>query len=230
MAVTLSPIRLLLLGAPGSGKGTQTSRLLRSFPQIHSLSSGDILRGEIAAATPLGKSAAEYVRAGALVPDATMAQLVTSQLQTRQWLTPAASWLLDGFPRTRGQAEALSPVLRRHHADLNLVVELDVDPAVILRRIQARWVHPASGRVYNLDYNPPAQPFVDDVTGEPLVQREDDTEEVFRRRMARHEAEIAPLRDFYKQQGVFHAVLGNTSDLIYPQLQRLVEEKFGATL
>lgn len=225
--MSLSPIRLLLLGAPGSGKGTQTSRLLRSFPQIHALSSGDILRGEIASASPLGKKAAAYVSSGALVPDDTMAQLVTSQLERRQYLSPACSWLLDGFPRTRGQAAALSPVLRRHNADLNLVVELDVDPAVILRRIEARWVHAASGRVYNLDYNPPARPFVDDITGEPLVKRSDDTAEVFHKRMAVHEKEIAPLRQFYRDQGVFHTVLGDTSDVIYPQLHELVEKTFG---
>lgn len=224
--MSLSPIRLLLLGAPGSGKGTQTSRLLRAFPQINSLSSGDILRAEIASGSSLGKAAAAAVASGALVPDTTMAQLVTSQLETRQWLSPSSSWLLDGFPRTRGQAAALSPVLLHHDADLNLVVELDVDPAVILRRIEARWVHPGSGRVYNLDYNPPAVPFVDDVTGESLVQRSDDTAEVFERRMAVHEHEIAPLRQFYQDQGVFHTVKGDTSDVIYPQLEQLVGQTF----
>lgn len=222
----MAPARILLIGAPGSGKGTLTSRLLQRFPQLHSLSSGDILRAEIASGSALGRSAAAAVASGALVPDATMAQLVTNQLEERGWLSRGSNWLLDGFPRTCGQAAQLSPVLSRHRADLNLVVQLDVDPSVILRRIEARWVHPASGRVYNLDYNPPAVPYVDDVSGEPLVQRSDDTAEVFERRMAVHERESAPLRRFYEDRGVFHSVAGNTSDEIFPQLLLLVARMF----
>lgn len=218
------PIRMLLLGAPGSGKGTQTSRLLRAFPNIKPLSSGDTLRAEISSGSPIGSEASQYIDRGELVPDKTMADLITTQLKSRHWLNPSASWLLDGFPRTRGQAETISPLLRESNANLNLVVELDVDPSVILRRIEARWVHAASGRVYNLDYNPPKKPFVDDFTGELLVKRSDDTAEVFQKRLDVYEKEIVPLREFYQQQGVLRTVSGDTSDEIFPKLKKIVEE------
>lgn len=223
----IHPVRLLLLGAPGAGKGTQTSRLLRLFPEINSISSGDTLRSQIAQGTDLGKQAAEYIQRGALLPDSTMVALIKSQLDQRQWLDRSTSWLLDGFPRTVGQATELDAVLAQQKCNLNLVVELDVDQSVILQRIEARWVHPASGRVYNLDYNPPQKPFTDDFTGEPLVKRSDDTAEVFQKRLDQYNAEISPLKEFYAGQGVLHKVTGDTSDIIFPQLKDLVEHMFG---
>ncbi|SGZ57598.1 CIC11C00000003924 [Sungouiella intermedia] len=223
----IHPVRLLLLGAPGAGKGTQTSRLLRWFPEINSISSGDTLRSQIAQGTAIGKEASAYIDKGMLVPDETMVGLVQSQLEQRQWLNRTTSWLLDGFPRTAGQATELDNVLGKKHCNLNLVVELDVDQSVILQRIEARWVHPASGRVYNLDYNPPVKPFTDDLTGEPLVKRSDDTAEVFQKRLDQYNAEIEPLKEFYGQKGILHKVSGDTSDIIFPQLKDLVDHMFG---
>lgn len=223
----IHPVRLLLLGAPGSGKGTQTSRLLRFFPEINSISSGDTLRSQIAQQTEIGKQAAGYIDKGMLVPDATMVGLIQSQLEQRQWLNRTTSWLLDGFPRTAGQAVELDKVLAQKHCNLNLVVELDVDQSVILERIEARWVHAGSGRVYNLDYNPPQKPFTDDLTGEPLMKRSDDTAEVFQKRLDQYNAEIEPLKTFYGEKGILHKVTGNTSDIIFPQLKDLVEHMFG---
>lgn len=223
----IHPVRLLLLGAPGAGKGTQTTRLLRLFPEINSISSGDTLRSHIAQGTQIGKEAELYIRSGLLVPDKTMVGLIQGELQQRQWLNRTTSWLLDGFPRTRGQAEQLDAVLAGHHCNLNLVVELDVDQSVILQRIEARWVHPASGRVYNLDYNPPKTPFTDDYTGEPLVKRSDDTAEVFQKRLDQYNAEITPLKEFYAQKNILHKVSGDTSDIIFPKLKDLVEHMFG---
>lgn len=223
----IHPVRLLLLGAPGSGKGTQTGRLLRLFPEINSILSGDTLRVQIAQNTKLGQEAAQYINKGALVPDPTMVALITDQLQRREWLNRTTSWLLDGFPRTLGQAQALDAELAKTRSNLNLVVELDVDQSVILQRIEARWVHPASGRVYNLDYNPPQKPFTDDITGEPLVKRSDDTAEVFQKRLDQYNAELLPLKEFYAQQGILHRVSGDTSDIIFPKLKNLVEGMFG---
>lgn len=221
------PVRLLLLGAPGSGKGTQTSKLLKKFPIIQSLSSGDILRNQISLNTEVGKQASSFIKAGQLVPDSIMVSLVCSQLKHNDWLNSKSSWLLDGFPRTANQAIELDKVLTTYLSNINMVVELDVDQAVILERIEARWVHIPSGRVYNLDYNPPKVPFKDDVTGEPLSKRDDDTAEVFQKRLDQYNTEITPLKEFYDKKGCLFRVSGNTSDIIYPKLEALLLEKYG---
>lgn len=222
----LSPLRLLLLGAPGSGKGTQTSKLLKKFPHINSLSSGDILRSQIANNTQVGTNAAQYINQGKLVPDSVMVDLITTQLKDKNWLNSNATWLLDGFPRTANQAKALDKVLHASSAVINMVVELDVDQSVILQRIEARWVHVPSGRVYNLDYNPPKVPFKDDVTGEPLTKRDDDKADVFQKRLDQYNTEITPLKQFYSSQGCLYKVSGNSSDIIYPKLESLIIDKF----
>lgn len=219
------PARLLLLGAPGSGKGTQASRLLKVFSQIKPVSSGDILRSEILKKSPLGIEASSYMAKGELVPDSTMVSLIADQMKSDPELAKGNSWLLDGFPRTRRQAESLytefDPEL-----NINLVVELDVDQSVILQRIEARWVHAPSGRVYNIDYNPPKVPFTDDITGEKLIKRPDDTAAVFQKRLDTYNKELLPLKEFYDNKGILVSVKGNTSDIIFPQLQKLVAERF----
>lgn len=220
------PLRVLLLGAPGSGKGTQTSRLLKQFPTLNSLSSGDVLRTQISLATDLGKKASSYIEKGQLVPDSVMVSLITHQLNASSWLHKDASWLLDGFPRTINQADALDKVLSKSNSSLNLVIELDVDQKVILQRIEARWVHIPSGRVYNLDYNPPKIPFKDDITGEPLSKRVDDTAEVFQKRLDLYNTEIKPLRKFYSDKGILEVVSGATSDIIFPKIRKMVIDKF----
>lgn len=223
----LNPLRLLLLGAPGSGKGTQTAKLLKKFPSIPSLSSGDILRNQISLNTDIGKQASQYIKQGQLVPDSTMVGLITNHLKSEKWLNKSATWLLDGFPRTYSQADSLHEVLVDYECPINMVVELDVDQSVILERIEARWVHTGSGRVYNLDYNPPKVPFKDDITGEPLTKRDDDTAEVFSKRLDQYNEEINSLKKFYQSQDILYKVSGNTSDIIYPKLEALVIEKFG---
>ncbi|EGW30234.1 uncharacterized protein SPAPADRAFT_144535 [Spathaspora passalidarum NRRL Y-27907] len=227
MSSLVRPLRIILLGAPGAGKGTQTTRLLKRFPKVQSLSTGDVLRSQIAAGTRIGKEASDHIKQGALIPDTTMVGLVMSQLEQLKWLDPKASWLLDGFPRTYKQAIALDHSLDQNDCRLNMVVELDVDQKVILDRIEARWVHVPSGRVYNIDYNPPKVPFKDDITGEPLTKRSDDTAEVFQRRLDQYNKEIEPIKKFYSNKGVLYKVSGDTSDIIYPKLEALVLEKFG---
>ncbi|EMG47432.1 ADK2 GTP:AMP phosphotransferase [Candida maltosa Xu316] len=221
----MNPLRILLLGAPGSGKGTQTSKLLKKFHQLKSLSSGDILRSQIKQESPIGIEAEKYIKNGSLVPDSIMVGIITHQLEQSKWLNKQSSWLLDGFPRTIHQATALHQVIKEK-ANFNLVVELDVDQNVILDRIEARWVHVPSGRVYSLDYNPPKVPFKDDITGEPLTKREDDTAEVFQKRLTKYNEEIGPLKDFYSKQGILQTVSGNTSDVIYPKLENLIVNRF----
>lgn len=219
-------LRLLLLGAPGSGKGTQTSRLMEAFPSVSSLSSGDILRAEVARGTPIGLQVAKLIEEGKLVPDDMMVGVIKNHLIANNWLNARALWLLDGFPRTGNQAKDLDRMLAPNRADINLVVELEVDQKSILERVEARWIHAASGRVYNLDYNPPKEPFKDDVTGEKLEKRKDDTKEVFGKRLDKYNEEISPLREYYQKKGIWHGVAGETSDIIFPKIRELVERKF----
>lgn len=141
-----SKLRLLVLGAPGSGKGTISSRIVRDFNLKH-LSSGDVLRDNINRKTPIGQKVQELVAKGEFVPDKMITKIVLDELAQLKF----SSWLLDGFPRTINQAEALN----REKLDLDRVVNLNVPFNIIINRLKHRWVHPASGRVYNLEFNPP---------------------------------------------------------------------------
>ena len=225
----MNPLRMIIMGAPGSGKGTLTSKLLKKLPQIHSLSSGDILRREMANGSEIGKMAKSYIERGDLLPDKFMANLIQAELEQQKWLDAKTSFLLDGFPRTGNQAIELESVLVPHNSDINMVIELDVPPEVILNRISNRWVH-ISGRVYNLEYNPPKVPFKDDITGEPLFKRPDDNPETFKVRLDKYFAELEPLREYYEKKGVYVKVSGETSDIIFPKLLSAVEAKVKSDL
>lgn len=226
MTIALRPLRALFLGAPGAGKGTQTSRLVRDFPQLSAISSGDLLRNEIEKGSEAGKKAAQYIEKGELIPDADIISLITTELQSRSWLNDSSSWLLDGFPRTVTQAPPLDKVLSSSGCGLNLVVQLKVPEEVILDRIENRWVHLPSGRVYNLTFNPPKEPGKDDLTGEPLSKRPDDNPKVFKERLDKYNALTMPLVDYYKAQGILHAFEGETSDIIYPKIKAFLESEF----
>ncbi|KAL7314320.1 Adenylate kinase 2 [Mucor circinelloides] len=219
-ANAIQPLRLLLIGCPGSGKGTQSSRLEKNFGVAH-LSSGDLLRKNITEQTALGQQAQQYVADGKLVPDDLLISLIDSELLN----VGNTNWLLDGFPRTISQAEALDATLNKLMQPLNLVINLQVPEDVILQRIMDRWVHIPSGRVYNLSYNPPRVPGLDDVTGEPLSKRPDDTPEVFKVRLDQHHAMATPLLDHYHD--VVVNVKGNTSDEIYPQIESEIVNRLG---
>ncbi|KAI9476158.1 MAG: adenylate kinase 2 [Benjaminiella poitrasii] len=217
----IQPLRLLLIGCPGSGKGTQSSRLVKNFGVTH-ISSGDLLRKNIKEGTSLGQQTKQYIQDGKLVPDNLLVSLINKELLSQ---INDVNWLLDGFPRTLNQAKALDNTLNKISQPLNLVVNLQVPEDIILQRIMDRWVHIPSGRVYNLSYNPPRNPGLDDLTGEPLSKRPDDTPEVFKVRLDQHHAMAEPLLDYY-QDIVVH-VKGNTSDEIYPQIERELIHRFG---
>jgi adenylate kinase len=182
-------MRIILLGMPGAGKGTQSRFLIERYgiPQV---STGDMLRAEIDANTALGREVRQYMDRGELVPD----QLVIELVQQRVTRPDCArGFIVDGFPRTVAQAEAL----RDAGIDIDFVVEVEVDDDEILRRMTGRRVHPASGRTYHIDFNPPRAPGKDDVTGEPLIQRPDDNEETVRRRIATYHLLTKPLIAYY---------------------------------
>ena len=182
-------MRLILLGAPGAGKGTQAVAITQKFgiPQI---STGDMLRAAVRAGTPLGLEAKKFMDAGALVPDEVIIGLVKDRIQQPDC---ANGFLFDGFPRTIPQAEAM----KQAGVDLDYVVEIDVDDAEIVKRLSGRRTHPASGRTYHVEFQPPKVPGKDDVTGEDLVQREDDKEETILKRLHVYHSQTKQLVDYY---------------------------------
>ncbi|KAI1314300.1 P-loop containing nucleoside triphosphate hydrolase protein [Xylaria venustula] len=262
--------RVILVGAPGVGKGTQSERLLARFPQLSAISSGDLLRHNVKNRTPLGIKVEKTMRTGGLVPDDMILRLITNELSQRGWISgrqpsfmnftspapgdtasaidvaadspvpgldtdpyagatlsrkasedPTASFLLDGFPRTAVQAERLDDIV-----PMNWVVSLQTPFHVIMERISSRWVHEPSGRVYNTTFNAPRVPGRDDITGEPLVQRADDSEEVYRARFQKFQETSEPLLEHYAKKGVLWEVQGLSSDEISPQIFQEFERRF----
>ena len=202
-------MRLILLGAPGAGKGTQANFIKEKFgiPQI---STGDMLRAAVKADTPLGQQAKRFMDAGELVPDALIIDLVKERLKDRDC---ANGYLFDGFPRTIPQAEAMK------HAGvvLDRVLEIDVPFDEIIVRMSGRRVHAASGRTYHLKFNAPKVDGRDDVTGEPLIQREDDKEETVRKRLDVYLAQTKPLIEYYANWASHGSVDGPPA----PQYRRI---------
>ncbi|KAG9254803.1 adenylate kinase [Emericellopsis atlantica] len=243
--------RVILIGAPGVGKGTQTERLLARFPQLQSISTGDVLRSNVKRRTALGIKAEGVIKSGGLVDDSTMLRLISNELRTRGWLDssapmtlsaspihsddglgqepayappsedPSASFILDGYPRTPGQATTLDQIV-----PINLAVSLVTPFSVILDRIAGRWVHEPSGRVYNTSFHAPKVAGHDDVTGEPLVQRPDDKHEVYSERLRKFQETSEPLLEHYAKKGVLVEVEGLSSDEITPKLFEEFEKRF----
>ncbi|CAM4730604.1 unnamed protein product [Leuciscus chuanchicus] len=207
--------RAVIMGAPGSGKGTVSARIVQSFGLNH-LSSGDMLRANIEAKTDLGLLMKSCIDQGQLVPDDVISRLILSSLRGIE----RTSWLLDGFPRTVAQAEALDAV-----CDVDSVINLDVPFLTIRERLTSRWVHLPSGRVYNVDFNPPKKPGLDDVTGEPLVQRDDDSPETVSRRLKDYERQTQPVLEYYRSKGVLETFTGTETNKIWPHVQAFLTRK-----
>ena len=184
-------MRLILLGGPGAGKGTQANYIKEKY-QIPQISTGDMLRAAVKAGTELGKKAKEYMDSGGLVPDEVIIGLVKERIQEADC---AKGFLFDGFPRTLPQADAMKDA----GVAIDAVVEIDVPDQEIIKRMSGRRAHLASGRTYHVIYNPPKEEGKDDVTGEPLVQRDDDKEDVVRKRLDVYHAQTEPLVDYYKK-------------------------------
>lgn len=185
-------MKLMLLGSPGAGKGTQGDLLCQAF-HIPKISTGDILRSAITQGTALGQSAQAYMNVGNLVPDEVVIGLVKERLTQGDC---AAGFLLDGFPRTIAQAQALLD----QGVQLDHVVAIDLLDEEVVKRLSGRRFHVASGRSYHLVYHPPKVAGKDDMTGEDLIQREDDAEEVIRQRLGVYQRQTQPLIAFYQAQ------------------------------
>ncbi len=218
-------MRLVLLGGPGAGKGTQALQLMKTF-NIPQISTGDMLRAAIAAGSELGLSAKKIMDAGQLVSDEIMIALVEERLKQDDC---KQGFLLDGFPRTIPQAQALKIA----GIQLDHVVEIAVADDEIVQRISGRRVHPASGRVYHIHYNPPKQAGLDDETGDALILRDDDKEEIIRKRLDIYHQQTEPLVDFYQawanqkdtQAPAFHRISGEGSvDTIFQRVLSVLGE------
>lgn len=182
-------MRIILLGAPGAGKGTQATFIKEKF-NIPQISTGDMLRAAVKAGTPLGLEAKKFMDAGGLVPDEVIIGLVKERIKDADC---QAGFLFDGFPRTIPQAAAMKDA----GVDIDYVVEIDVPDEEIIQRLSGRRVHPASGRTYHVAFNPPKVAGKDDVTGEDLVQRDDDREEVIKKRLEVYHAQTEQLVGYY---------------------------------
>ncbi len=196
-------MRIILLGSPGSGKGTQAQFITEKYliPQI---STGDMLRSAVREGTPLGLAAKKVMDTGGLVSDDIILGLIKERIAKDDC---AQGFLLDGFPRTLVQAEGLAAM----GIALDVVIEIAVPDEAIVKRMAGRRVHSASGRTYHVEFNPPKQEGLDDVTGEPLIQRDDDREETVRKRLQVYHEQTKPLVGFYSapEQGVkFYSIEG----------------------
>jgi adenylate kinase len=197
-------MRLILLGPPGAGKGTQAQKVAErcSIPQI---STGDILRGAVKEGTALGRNAATFMDAGQLVPDDLMLDLVRARLGCDDC---TGGFILDGFPRTVPQAEGLEKVLADLGKTVNHVLSMKVDSELLVERLTARRVCPDCGRGYNLQTELPNKEGICDACGAPLIQRSDDVEKTIRNRLKVYENQTAPLEVFYRGKGLLHLIDG----------------------
>ena len=183
-------MRLILLGGPGAGKGTQANLIKENY-QIPQISTGDMLRAALKEGTELGLKAKEYMDAGKLVPDDVIIGLVKERIKEPDC---EKGFLFDGFPRTIPQADALKEAA----VPVEAVVDINVPDGEIIKRMGGRRVHLASGRTYHIIFNPPKEEGKDDVSGEPLIQRDDDQEETVRKRLDVYHTQTEPLIDYYK--------------------------------
>ncbi len=195
-------MRMILVGPPGAGKGTQAAKLIETYKIPH-ISTGDMLRAAKKAGTEMGKKAAEFMDAGNLVPDAVVIGLVIDRIAEADC---KEGFMLDGFPRTRPQAEALDAELTKAGVKLDVVLFIEVPDELIVDRITGRRSDPETGTIYHMEFNPPPA----DVAGR-VVQRKDDTEEACVARLQKYHSETAPIIPFYEEQGLIRRVDGNAA-------------------
>ena len=214
-------IHIILLGPPGCGKGTQAQKLIREFGFVQ-LSTGDMLRAAISKGTEIGMQAKSIIDKGELVSD----EIVIGIVRDRIFSTECeCGYMLDGFPRTLAQAEKLDQILSDRNQKIDVVFRLCVPDDMAIRRIAGRRFHITSGRSYNIEFNPPKIEGKDDITGEKLVQREDDKEEIVQSRLNTYHELTEPLVRYYQKQGIIKAIDGAGSpENIYAEIKQTLNE------
>ena len=214
-------IHIILLGPPGCGKGTQAQKLIREFGFVQ-LSTGDMLRAAISKGTEIGMQAKSIIDKGELVSD----EIVIGIVRDRIFSTECeCGYMLDGFPRTLAQAEKLDQILSDSNQKIDVVLRLCVPDDMAIRRIAGRRFHITSGRSYNIEFNPPKIEGKDDITGEKLVQREDDKEEIVQSRLNTYHELTEPLVRYYQKQGILKAIDGTGSpENIYADIKQTLNE------
>lgn len=190
--------RVILVGPPGSGKGTQSPVIKDEYCLCH-LATGDMLRAAVAAKTPLGVQAKEAMDKGELVSDDLVVRIIDEAIKKPSC---QKGFILDGFPRTVTQAEKLDEMLEKRGVKVDKVLNFAIDDSVLEERITGRWIHPSSGRTYHTKYAPPKVPGKDDFTGEPLIQRKDDTAAVLKSRLEAFHRQTEPVIDYYSKKNV----------------------------
>lgn len=212
-------MHIVILGAPGSGKGTQASRLARERGLTH-LSTGDMLRDAVARKSALGLEAESSMKRGLLVPDGIIFGLIGEALDGAK----GSGWIMDGFPRTLAQAEEFDAMLAKRGEKIDYVVDIGVDPELIVRRLSNRRVCPACKAVYNLDTIKTKKPGVCDACGGAIVKRPDDEEATVRKRLEVYESQTAPVIDFYRKRGGFVTVDGGAAiEDIFAEMLRVLK-------
>lgn len=214
-------IHIILLGPPGCGKGTQAQKLIREFGFVQ-LSTGDMLRAAISKGTEIGMQAKSIIDKGELVSD----EIVIGIVRDRIFSTECeCGYMLDGFPRTLAQAEKLDQILSDRNQKIDVVFRLCVPDDMAIRRIAGRRFHITSGRSYNIEFNPPKIEGRDDITGEKLVQREDDKEEIVQSRLNTYHELTEPLVRYYLKQGILRAIDGiGSPENIYTEIKQTLNE------
>lgn len=218
-------LRMILMGPPGAGKGTQAPKIKEKFCVCH-LATGDMLRSQVAKKTPLGRAAKKIMDEGGLVSDEIMIGMINNELETNAECKNG--FILDGFPRTVVQAERLDSMLENRGGKLDHAVQLEIDDALLVSRITGRLVHPASGRSYHRLFNPPKEEMRDDVTGEPLIQRSDDNAETLKKRLVTYHQQTSPVVDYYKKKGIWQGVdASQEPGQVWKTLLGIFDEKSG---
>lgn len=208
-------MKLVFLGAPGAGKGTQAKKIIEKY-NIPQISTGDLLRAAVAAGTALGKEAKSYMDKGELVPDRVVLGMVEERLKQDDC---KKGYILDGFPRNTSQAEALDKMLASLNMQLDAAVSVDVPFDDLMKRLTGRRTCKSCGQMYNVYFNAPKKEGVCDKCGGQLFQRDDDKEETIKKRLEVYNAQTAPLFDYYKQKGILKSVSGTGSiDEIYSRI------------
>ena len=214
-------IQIILLGPPGCGKGTQAQKLINEFGFVQ-LSTGDMLRAAISKGTEIGVEAKSIIDKGELVSDEIVIGIVRERIFSKEC---ERGYMLDGFPRTLAQAEKLNQILSDRNQKIDVVIRLCVPEDMLVRRIAGRRFHIKSGRSYNIEFNPPKIEGKDDITGEKLVQREDDKEEIVESRLKTYYELTEPLVGYYKKQDMLKEIDGTGSpEKIYTEIKKTLNE------